>query len=139
MLDAVPGFGAWILAFHRVDGALLVAGVEGYLGAVAGDAEVGVLDVDGDDLPGVGGADAEPLAGDHDDAVPGDLALDADRAGSRRGQRAVGDPGAAQPGALVGGDGRGQGLGEDAVVDDVDEVPVEPERDLAAGQFRRRS
>ena len=47
-----------------VDGALPVAGVEGYLGAVAGDAEVGVLDVDGNDLPGVGGADAEPLAGD---------------------------------------------------------------------------
>jgi hypothetical protein len=39
--------------------------VQGYLGAVTGDAEVDVLDVDGDDLPGVGGADARPLAGDH--------------------------------------------------------------------------
>jgi AraC-like DNA-binding protein len=31
--------------------------------------------------PGVGGADAQPPAGDHDDAVAGDLPLDADRAG----------------------------------------------------------
>ena len=57
------------------------AGVDGELGAVAGDAEVGVLDVDGDDLAGVGASDAQSLAGDHDDAVGGDLALDADRAG----------------------------------------------------------
>ena len=64
------------LGFPPADGALLVARVEGYLCAVAGDAEVGVLDVDGDDLPGVGGADAQALAGDHDDAVAGDLALD---------------------------------------------------------------
>jgi hypothetical protein len=32
--------------------------VQGYLGAVAGDAEVGVLDVDGDVLPQEGGIDA---------------------------------------------------------------------------------
>ena len=31
-------------------------GVQGHLGAVAGDPEVGVLDVDGDDRPGVGSA-----------------------------------------------------------------------------------
>jgi hypothetical protein len=55
--------------------------VQGNFGAVAGDAEVSVLDVDGDDLPGVGGSNAEPLAGDHDDAVARDLALHADRAG----------------------------------------------------------
>ena len=72
------------MAFHRVTGRCSVRGVQGELGAVAGDAEVGVLDVDGDDLPGVGGADAQPLAGDHDDAVAGDLALDAHRAGGRR-------------------------------------------------------
>jgi hypothetical protein len=71
---------------------------------------VGVLDVDGDDLPGVGGADAQPLPGDHDDAVAGDLALDADRPGCRSRQRRVSDPGAAQPGPAVGRDRRGQGL-----------------------------
>jgi hypothetical protein len=97
--------------------------VEGYLDSVAGHAEVGVLDVDGDDLPGVGGADAEPLAGDHDDAVPGHLALDADRPGSWRGQRRAGDPRATEAGPLVGGNGGRQGLGEDAVADDVQEVP----------------
>jgi hypothetical protein len=52
--------------------------VDGDLGAVTGDTEVGVLDVDGYDLAGVDGADAEPLAGDYDDAVAGDLALDAE-------------------------------------------------------------
>src|ERR1700733_1403092 len=36
---------------------------------VIGDAAVGVLDVDGGDLPGTSGADAEPLAGD--DATQG--------------------------------------------------------------------
>ena len=66
-------------------GVLKNASNQGYLGAVAGDAEVGVLDVDGDDLPGVGGTDAEPLAGDHDDAVSGDLALDGDRPWRRGG------------------------------------------------------
>jgi hypothetical protein len=66
---------------------------------------VGVLDVDGDDFPGVGGADAEPPAGDHDDAVAGDLALDADRAGSRCRQRSVGDPRAAEPRPVFGRDG----------------------------------
>ncbi len=40
--------------------------------------------MDGDDLPGVGGSDARPLAGDHDDAVAGDLALHADRPGPGR-------------------------------------------------------
>ncbi len=45
---------------------------------------MGVLDMDGDDLPGVGGSEAQPLAGDHDDAVERVLALDADRAGSPR-------------------------------------------------------
>jgi hypothetical protein len=79
-------------------------GVEGDFGAVAGDAEVGILDVDGDDLPGEGGADAEPLAGDHDDAAYGDLALDADRAGGWRRQRRSGDAGAAQSGPVAGGD-----------------------------------
>ena len=36
--------------------------MQGDLGAVAGDAKMGVLDVDGDDLSGAVGADAEPLA-----------------------------------------------------------------------------
>lgn len=84
--------------------------MDGELGPVAGDAEVRVFDVDGDDLAGVGGADAEPLAGDHDDAVPGDLALDADRPGGWRGQRSGGDPCAAQPGAVSGGTRRGTPL-----------------------------
>jgi hypothetical protein len=51
------------VGFLPGDGALLSTGVQGDLGAVAGDAEVGVLDVDGDDLPGVAGADAQPLPG----------------------------------------------------------------------------
>src|SRR6266567_905646 len=55
------------------DGALFGAGVQGYLGAVVGDAEVGVLDVDGDDLPGVTGSGPQPLAGDYDDAISGTL------------------------------------------------------------------
>jgi hypothetical protein len=40
---------------------------------------VRILDVDSDDLPGVGSADTKPLA---DDVVFGDLALDAHGAGS---------------------------------------------------------
>ena len=43
---------------------------------------------------------------------------------------------AAQPGPAVGGNRGRQGLGEDAVGDDMDEVPVKPERDPGAGQFR---
>jgi hypothetical protein len=107
--------------------------VQGYLAAVAGDAEVGVLDVDGHDLPGIGGSDAQPLPGDHDDAVFGDLALDADGAGCWRRQRGRGDAGAAQRAAVSRRDRAGQGLGQGAVVDDVDEVPVEPQRDPIAG------
>jgi len=51
------------LGFPAGDRSLLFPGMQGYFGAVAGDAEVGVLDVDGDDLAGVAGADPEPLAG----------------------------------------------------------------------------
>jgi hypothetical protein len=47
------------LGFPLRDGALFGPGVQGYLSAVAGDAEVGVLDVDGQDLPGVGGSDVK--------------------------------------------------------------------------------
>jgi hypothetical protein len=78
---------------------------------------MGVLDVDGDDVPGVGGSDAQPLAGDHDDDAAGDFALDADRAGSWRGQRGRGDPGAAQLAAVGGRDRAGQGLGQNSVTD----------------------
>jgi hypothetical protein len=53
---------AWVsrrgFGFPAGDGALLGSGVQGDLRAVAGYAEMGVLDVDGDDLPGVGGSDA---------------------------------------------------------------------------------
>ena len=80
---ALRAWGCGFFGSPPTDGTLLVAGVVGYLSAVAGDAEMGVLDVHGDDLVDVGGADAEPLAGDHDDAVAGDLALDADRPGRR--------------------------------------------------------
>jgi hypothetical protein len=71
-------FMAWMLASSRRRGAAR-SGVDGGLGSVAGDAEVGGLDVNGDDLAGVGGSDTEPLAGDHDDAVLRDLALGAGR------------------------------------------------------------
>jgi hypothetical protein len=50
------------LGFPPGDGPLLGAGMQGIYDAVAGDAEVSVLDVDGDDLPGVGGSHAQPLA-----------------------------------------------------------------------------
>ena len=62
----------------------------------------------------------------------GDLALDADGAGSGGRQRGCGDPRAAQG---AGRDGAGQGLGQDAAADDVDQVPVQPQRDPAAGQL----
>jgi hypothetical protein len=39
------------LGFPPRDGSLLGAGVQGDLGAIAGDAAVGVLDEDRDDLP----------------------------------------------------------------------------------------
>src|SRR6266567_8271967 len=44
------GFRGVNFGFPPGVGALFGAGVQGYLGAVVGDAEVGVLDVDGDDL-----------------------------------------------------------------------------------------
>jgi hypothetical protein len=66
--------------------------------------------VDGDDLPGVGGSYAQPLAGDHDDAVAGDLALDADGAGGWRRQRGRGDARAAELAAVGGWQGLGRVL-----------------------------
>jgi hypothetical protein len=74
---------------------------------------VGVLDVDGGDLPGPGGTYAEPLAGARDDAVPGDLAPDSDRARRRAGSCV---PAILAPRGIVrssAGTGRWQGLGED--------------------------
>jgi len=47
--------------------------------------------MDGDDLPSAGYSDVPPSAGDNDDAVFGDLALDADSAKRWRRQRACGD------------------------------------------------
>ncbi|MFC4945878.1 hypothetical protein [Pseudonocardia sp. GCM10023141] len=52
--------------------------------AVVHDAEVVVLDDDGDGLAGMSAPDAQPLAGHHDHAVDGDAALEVDRAGGRR-------------------------------------------------------
>ena len=67
MLDGAElhGRGPW--ARHH-QGAARGAG-EGLLDADAGDAQVGVIDVHGDDLPCVGGADAQPPTGEHDYAV----------------------------------------------------------------------
>ena len=118
------------------DGALLVAGMKGYLDAVAGDTGVGVLDVDRDDLPGVDGTHTQTLAGDHDGAVPKNFALDADRPGRWRGQRGVGNHRAAQPGAPGGGDRRRQRFSEDAVGDDMEEAFVEPERNPGPARIR---
>src|SRR6266542_3029782 len=67
------------LGFPALDRVLGFTGVDGQFGAVAGDAEAGVLDVDGDDLACVAASHAQALAGDHDIAVPGDLALRAPR------------------------------------------------------------
>jgi hypothetical protein len=51
----------------------------------------------GDHLPGVAGADAQPLAGDHNDAVFGYLSLDADRAGADAGNAAAAIRSATEP------------------------------------------
>ena len=51
-------------------------------------------------------------------------------------QRGRGDPRAAQRGPVGGRDRAGQRLGQDAAADDVDQVPVQPQRDPAAGQLR---
>ena len=80
---ATPGvggsaFGAWILAFHRVTGRCSLRGCGEVLAPLQVDAEVGVLDVDGDDLPGVGGADAQPLAGDRSCAATWLISADTD-------------------------------------------------------------
>ena len=128
--------------------------MDGQLGAITGDPEVGVLDVDRDDLAGVDASDPQALAGDPYDAVSGDLALHADRTGRWGRQLAGGDPGAAdldlptgpargvggdplRPicAPLIGGDRRGQRLGVHVVVHDVDEVSVEAEHDFASGEF----
>lgn len=63
------------LGFPAGDRALFGAWVQGELDSVAGDAEVGVFDVDGDDLACLGAADAQALPGDHDDAVTGNAAF----------------------------------------------------------------
>ena len=55
--------------------------------------------------------------------------------GAGGGQRGRGDPRAAQLAAVGGRDRAGQRLGQDAVADDVDQVPVQPQRDPAAGQL----
>ena len=54
--------------------------------------------------------DQEALAGDHDDTVSGDLALDAHQSAGQRWQWRIGYPAAAQPGPVVGGDRRWQAL-----------------------------
>lgn len=101
------GFRGVDLGFPSCDGALFGARVRKELDAVAGDAEVGVLDVGGDDPSGVGGADAQPLPVTMDDVIAGNLALHADWPGSRRRQRGCGDPRAAELGAVSGRDGLG--------------------------------
>ncbi|MEV6488891.1 hypothetical protein AB0M20_09695 [Actinoplanes sp. NPDC051633] len=57
---------------------------------------MGVLEVDGDDLAGVGASDAQALTGDHDDAIGWDAALCGLRAGFGTGQRGDGDASAAE-------------------------------------------
>jgi hypothetical protein len=52
--------------------------VEAEFFAVVEDSEVGVFDDDGDGFAGVGAADADALAGDHDDAGVGHASFDAD-------------------------------------------------------------
>jgi hypothetical protein len=82
--------------------------VEGDVDAVAGDSEVQVLDGDGDDLPGVGGADAEPLAGDHDDPSLGTLrwTLTSPGAGEGSGASAIRAPRSPARLPAATGDGR---------------------------------
>jgi hypothetical protein len=48
--------------FLACDGVLSVSGLDGDFCALAGDPEMGVLDVDGDDVAGVGAADSKSLA-----------------------------------------------------------------------------
>jgi hypothetical protein len=112
--------------------------VDAEFGAVAGDPEVGVLDVDGDDVTGVSAANPQDLPGDHDLPVDRDLALDADRPGDRCRELGSGQPGTAEAGALIGRDRCGKSFDQAAVVDDVHQVPIEAQRDFAAVQVRTR-
>ncbi len=91
------------------------------------------------DLAGVGASDPQALAGHHDDAVSGHLALYAHRAGRLGRVLAGGDPGAADLRVLIGRHRRGQRLGEHVVVDDVHEVSVEAQRHFCVGPVRHRS
>ncbi|QYX82650.1 hypothetical protein [Streptomyces akebiae] len=92
--------GHWVLVF---------ASVQGDFGAFVGDAEVGVLDVDGDNLARVGASDAKALAGHHHDAVGRDLAFDTDGGRGRRKPRR-GDTSADEPRALSLANGEGKVL-----------------------------
>lgn len=99
------------------------------------DPEAGVLGDDGDDLSCVGGADAEALAGDHDDAVSGDAAFGLGRPSWWRGWQGAGRlTRAGEREAFVEGDGVGPGLDERVVGDGVDQVAVQAQRDALADQ-----
>jgi len=107
--------------------------VDAELFAVVQDAEVGVLDDHGDDLSGVGGAEAESLAGNHGDAIFGDSALDVDRLGGKHSRQGCGGQACAgEVGEAVDGYRAGPAAHEAAVGDNVHEVAVQAQGDALA-------
>jgi hypothetical protein len=86
IFDRLAVAAAGSLCLEAGDWLVVVARVEAELFTVEENPEVRVLDQDPHGLPGVGAADPEPLPGDHDDAIAGNTACDADRPGTRCGQ-----------------------------------------------------
>jgi len=96
------------------------------------DAEDGLVDLDSDDLAGVGHADLDALVADLDAAAGGHLPLHPRRPGGW-GREWSGQASVAEPVALLGRDRGGHGAGQHAVDDQVQQRPVQAEGDPASG------
>lgn len=109
-------------------------GVGGQLGSIVDDPELGVVDRHGDDLAAVSVADLEFDSGDHEAALAGDHPADVgDGCGPGGGWR-PGEPGAVQPPAGSRWQRAGQGAGQDAAGNDLDELVADTQGDPLPGQ-----